>query len=62
MSIAGISQLTAPAANQLGSQALNTHKHNHRSRSSSDIDAMGSSQSSSPSATGTVGSKLNITA
>jgi hypothetical protein len=62
MTMAGISQLSAPTANQLVSQALNTHKHGHRSRSTSDIDAMGSSPASSPSATGTVGSKLDVTA
>ena len=62
MSIAGISQLSTPTANQLVSQVLNSHKHGHRTRSNSDIDAMGSNQASSPSATGTVGNKINITA
>jgi hypothetical protein len=61
MTIAGIAQSSASAANQLVSQALNVHKHGHRSHSNSDIDGMGSNPSSSPSATGTVGSKLNVT-
>jgi hypothetical protein len=62
MAIAGISQLSAPTANQLASQALSPHKHGHRARSNSDIDAMGSNPASAPSATGTIGSKVNLTA
>lgn len=62
MAIAGISQFSASTANQLVGQTLDTHKHNHRTRSNSDIGAMGSNPASSPGATGTVGSKLDVTA
>jgi hypothetical protein len=51
------------AASSQAVQSLASHKHgSHRAHSNSDIDASGSSVASSPSATGKIGSKIDITA
>lgn len=63
MSVSGISQWSASALSQSITQTTGSHKHgNHRVRSNSDIDAAGSSVAAPPSASGTIGSKLNVTA
>jgi hypothetical protein len=62
MTMTGISQLSSSLANQATNQTLTAHKHGHRSQSRFDVGATGSSPTSSPSATGTVGSKLDVTA
>ena len=61
MAISGIPAAGPPS--QQAAQLSGQHKHGgHHARSLSDIDAQGSSVASAPSATGKVGSKVNITA
>ena len=65
MSISGLSSAAPqqPAYQAYETQTLGQHKHGgHRSRSLSDIDVQGSSLATAPSATGKVGSKIDITA
>jgi hypothetical protein len=63
MAISGISSAGFQASSQQAVQSLAQHKHGgHSFHSNSDIDAAGSSVASTPSATGKIGSKLNVTA
>jgi hypothetical protein len=63
MAISGMSSASFHASAQQGLQSLSHHKHGGRSgQSLTDVDATGSSVASPPSATGKVGSKLNVTA
>jgi hypothetical protein len=60
--------ISAPAsagfhASNHQAQSVSQHKHGgHRFQSLSDIDSVSSSVSSAPSASGKIGSKLNVTA
>ena len=56
-----ISGLAAMGSHAMSHQSATTHKHAARP-SLSDIDSTGSSVATSPSATGKIGSKVNITA
>jgi hypothetical protein len=63
MAISGISSAGFQASSQQAVQSLAQHKHGgHRPHSLTDVDAIGSSVASAPSATGKIGSKLNMTA
>ena len=63
MAISGVTPGGIYATSQQPLQSVSQHKHGgHHSTSLSDIDAQGSSVASSPSSTGKIGSKLNITA
>jgi hypothetical protein len=63
MAISGSSSASFAAASQQAMQTLGHHKHGgHHARSNTDIDTAGSSMTSAPSATGKVGSKLDVTA
>jgi hypothetical protein len=63
MSIPGITPGSLYATSQQPLSSISQHKHSSQQpQSLSDIDAQGSSVASPPSATGKVGSKLNITA
>jgi hypothetical protein len=61
MAIAGIAGGGFHVASHQSAQPGTTHKHAARP-SLSDIDSTGSSVATSPSATGKIGSKVNITA
>ena len=60
MAISSIAASGAQASHQSGQSAI-AHKHSSR-HSITDVDTTGSSVASSPSATGKIGSKVNITA
>lgn len=64
MAASGISAAGFHAASKQGVQSLGQHKHSggHHVMSMSDIDQMGSSVATAPSASGKVGSRVNITA
>jgi hypothetical protein len=62
MAISGITPRSIYAASSQPLQSISQHKQNaHNSISLSDIDAQGSSVSSTPSSSGKVGSKVNLT-
>ena len=62
MAISGITPGSIYAASSQPLQSISQHKQNaHQSISLSDIDAQGSSVASTPSASGKVGSKVNLT-
>lgn len=62
MAISGITPGSIYATNSQPLQSISQHKQNsHHSSSLSDIDAQGSSIASTPSASGKVGSKVNLT-
>ena len=62
MATSGISAAGFHAASQQAMQSLSPHKHNaHHHSSLSDIDAQGSSVATAPSATGKLGSKIDVT-
>jgi hypothetical protein len=63
MAMSAISPASSHAAAQQIIASLAPHKHGgHRSHSLADIDANGSSAASPSSATGKIGSKIDITA
>ncbi len=63
MTMSGISSASSHAAAQQIIASLAPHKHgSHRSQSFADIGAGGSSAASPSSATGKIGSKIDITA
>lgn len=62
MAISGVTPGSIYAASSQPLQSISQHKQNaHHSMSMSDIDAQGSSVASTPSASGKVGSKINLT-
>jgi len=62
MAISGITPGSIYAASSQPLQSISQHKQNaHNSSSLSDIDAQGSSVASTPSSSGKVGSKINLT-
>ena len=61
MAMSGLAASGFHAMSQQSVQSATTHKHPSR-HSLTDIDATGSSVASTPSATGKIGSKVNITA
>ena len=61
MAIAGLAGAGFHVTSNQSAQSATAHKHAARP-SLSDIDSTGSSVASSPSATGKIGSKVNITA
>jgi hypothetical protein len=61
MAISGVAGAGFHAGSQQSVQSAMTHKHAARP-SLTDIDTTGSSVASAPSATGKIGSKVNITA
>jgi len=63
MAITGVAPGGIYATSQQPLSTVSQHKHGgHHSTSLSDIDAQGSSVASSPSSTGKVGSKIDVTA
>jgi len=63
MAISGVTPGSINATGQPPLTSISQHKHGrHNSTSLSDIDAQGSSVATTPSSTGKVGSKINITA
>jgi hypothetical protein len=65
MAVSGISAASAgvSAPSQPTLSSIGHHKHGgHHSHSLTDIDAQGSSVASTPSSTGKIGSKLDLTA
>jgi hypothetical protein len=61
MAISGLAAAGFHATNHQSAQSATTHKHAARP-SLSDVDSTGSSVATPPSATGKIGSKVNITA
>jgi hypothetical protein len=61
MAISGLAAMGSHATTHQSAQSATMHKHAGRP-SLSDIDTTGSSVATSPSATGKIGSKVNITA
>lgn len=62
MAISAVGSAGLHAANHQA-QSVSQHKHGgHRFQSLSDIDSTSSSVASAPSASGKIGSKLNVTA
>jgi len=61
MAISGLSAMGSHAMSHQSAQSATTHKHGARP-SITDIDSTGSSVATSRSATGKIGSKVNITA
>jgi hypothetical protein len=63
MAISSLSLASLHASGQQALQSLSHHKHGGRhGQSLTDIDATGSSVASAPSATGKIGSKIDISA
>ena len=63
MAMPGISSASSHAAAQQIIESLAPHKHGgHRPQSLADVGATGSSAASPPSASGKIGSKLDISA
>jgi hypothetical protein len=63
MALSGISSASSHAAAQQIIESLAPHKHDgHRPQSLADGDAAGSSAASPPSASGKIGSRIDITA
>jgi len=60
MAVSGISTAAAYAATQQPLQSVGPHKHGRHAPSISDVDAQSSSIATAPSATGKVGSKVDI--
>jgi len=60
MAVSGISTAGAYAASQQPQQSAGPHKHSRHAPSISDVDAQGSSIATAPSATGKIGSKVDI--
>jgi hypothetical protein len=61
MSITGVSAASALTSGQQ-TQQLGQHKHGRHHASLTDIDAQSSSGASSPSSTGKIGSRVNLSA
>ena len=61
MAISGVASAGSHATSQQSAQSVTAHKHGAR-HSLTDIDSSGSSVASTPSVTGKIGSKVNITA
>jgi hypothetical protein len=62
MAISAIASAGSHAASH-NAQSVSQHKHGgHRFQSMSDLDSLSSSVASAPSASGKIGSKLNVTA
>ena len=63
MAISGMSSVNFHASSQQALQSLAHHKYGgHHGRSLSDVDTINSSATSAPSKTGTIGSKIDVTA
>ena len=63
MDISGMSLAGTHASGQQAVQSLSHHKYGgHRGHSIADVDTASSSAASAPSKTGTIGSKIDVTA
>jgi hypothetical protein len=60
MAVSGVSTAGAYAATQQPLQSTGQHKHGRHAASISDVDAQSSSVATAPTATGKIGSKVDI--